>query len=193
MDSSGKVRAQKVGLVSRQYVSWKSAKICPGADNGCSPSDFRESRPASKPWAGIDGGPTQAYGARRYGHSGSRFRNCSRRRRARAWRPPPALWPQVPVQRCAVHKHRNLLTHAPKRLREEIGVDYADMIYARTVKEVKQRRKAFIRKWRLRCRAVADSLEEGATAFHLPALPSEQWRSLRKTNAVERLHEEVQA
>ncbi len=27
-----------------------------------------------------------------------------------------ALWPSVPVQRCTVHKHRNLLAHAPKRV-----------------------------------------------------------------------------
>ena len=34
------------------------------------------------------------------------------------------------------------------------------MIYAATRQEVEARRKAFIRKWRLKCRAVADSLEE---------------------------------
>jgi hypothetical protein len=34
------------------------------------------------------------------------------------------------------------------------------MIYAATRGEVETRRKAFIRKWRLKCRAVADSLEE---------------------------------
>jgi hypothetical protein len=34
------------------------------------------------------------------------------------------------------------------------------MIYAATPKEVEERRRAFIRKWRLKCRAVADSLEE---------------------------------
>jgi hypothetical protein len=28
-----------------------------------------------------------------------------------------ALWPEAPVQRCTVHKHRNLLAHAPERLR----------------------------------------------------------------------------
>ena len=32
-----------------------------------------------------------------------------------------ALWPDVPVQRCTVHKHRNLLAHAPERLHEEIS------------------------------------------------------------------------
>lgn len=40
-----------------------------------------------------------------------------------------AVWDGVPVQRCTVHKHRNLLAHAPERLHEEIGADYTDMIY----------------------------------------------------------------
>ena len=71
-----------------------------------------------------------------------------------------ALWPEVPAQRCTVHKHRNLLAHAPERLHEEVSADYTDMIYAATAKEVEARRKAFLRKWRLKCRAVADSLEE---------------------------------
>jgi transposase-like protein len=34
----------------------------------------------------------------------------------------------VPLQRCTVHKHRNLLGHAPERLHEEITADYTDMI-----------------------------------------------------------------
>ena len=70
-----------------------------------------------------------------------------------------ALWPDVPVQRCTVHKHRNLLAHAPKRLHDELTEDYRDMIYAETAADVQARRKAFLRKWRLKCRAVADSLE----------------------------------
>ena len=52
------------------------------------------------------------------------------------------------------------VAHAPERLHEEITADYDDMIYAATRAEVEARRKAFIRKWRLKHRAVADSLEE---------------------------------
>ncbi|HEV3448622.1 MAG TPA: IS256 family transposase [Gemmataceae bacterium] len=101
------------------------------------------------------------------------------------------LWPDVPVQRCTVHKHRNLLAHAPKKLYEQISADYTDMIYAKTAKEVEQKRKAFLRKWRLKCRAVADSLEEaGDRLFTFLRFPENQWRSIRTTNAVERLHEE---
>lgn len=102
-----------------------------------------------------------------------------------------ALWPDVPAQRCTVHKHRNLLAHAPDRLHGEISADYQDMIYAATAKEVEQRRKAFLRKWQLKCRAVADSLEEaGERLFTFTRLPANQWKSARTTNAVERLHEE---
>jgi transposase-like protein len=101
------------------------------------------------------------------------------------------VWPDTLMQRCTVHKHRNLLAHAPERLHEEVSADYNDMIYAGTPKEIETRRKSFIRKWRLKCRAVADSLEEaGDRLFTFARLPDSQWRSARTTNAVERLHEE---
>jgi transposase-like protein len=102
-----------------------------------------------------------------------------------------ALWPDVPAQRCTVHKFRNLLAHAPDALHEEVTADYTDMIYAENAKDVEQRRRAFLRKWRLRCPAVATSLEEaGDRLFAFLRLPSSQWKSARTTNAIERLHEE---
>jgi len=102
-----------------------------------------------------------------------------------------ALWSDVPAQRYTVHKHRNLLAHAPDALHEEVAADYTDMIYAATAKEVQARRKAFLRKWRLRCPAVAASLEEaGDRLFAFLRLPPSQWKSARTTNAIERLHEE---
>ncbi len=74
--------------------------------------------------------------------------------------------------------HRNLLAHAPERVHEEISADYNDMIYASTPKEIETRRKSFIRKRRLKCRAVADSLEEaGDRLFTFSRLPDGQWRS----------------
>ena len=102
------------------------------------------------------------------------------------------LWgDDLPIQRCTVHKHRNLLAHAPKHLHEEIGADYRDMIYAETAREVARRRRAFLRKWRLKCRAVADSLEEaGDRLFTFTRLPPSQWKAARTTNAIERLNEE---
>jgi putative transposase len=49
------------------------------------------------------------------------------------------------------------------------------MIYANAAKEVEQKRKAFLRKWRLKCRAVADSLEEaGDRLFTFLRFPQSQ-------------------
>jgi putative transposase len=101
------------------------------------------------------------------------------------------LWADVPIQRCTVHKHRNLLAHAPKSLHDELTEDYRDMVYAETRAAIEQRRKAFLRKWRLKCPAVADSLEEaGDRLFTFTRLDPSQWKSARTTNAIERLHEE---
>jgi putative transposase len=101
------------------------------------------------------------------------------------------LWEEVPVQRCTVHKERNLLAHAPRHLHEEIKADFNDMVHARSRAEVLAKRKAFLAKWTLRCRPVAESLEEaGERLFTFLRYPPEQWRSVRTTNAIERLHEE---
>jgi len=102
-----------------------------------------------------------------------------------------SLWSDLLVQRCTVHKLRNLIAHAPRRLAEEVSSDFSDMINGKTAKEVATRRKAFVRKWRLKCRAVADSLAEaGEQLFTFTRLPPDQWKSARTTNAIERLHEE---
>jgi len=103
-----------------------------------------------------------------------------------------ALWgDNLPIQRCTVHKHRNLLGHAPKHMHDELTEDYRDMIYADTAAAIEKRRKAFLRKWHLKCRAVADSLEEaGDRLFTFTRLDPSQWKSARTTNAIERLNEE---
>jgi transposase-like protein len=65
------------------------------------------------------------------------------------------------------------------------------MIYADSKPEIEAKCKAFIRKWRLKCRAVADSLEEaGEKPFTFARFPKSQRKSIRTSNAIERLHEE---
>ena len=65
------------------------------------------------------------------------------------------------------------------------------MIYARTVTEVDAKRRAFLRKWRLHCRPVVNSLDEAVEKlFTFLRFPSDQWKSIRTTNAIERLHKE---
>ena len=93
----------------------------------------------------------------------------------------------MPTQRCTVHKHRNLLVHAPQRLHDEVSSDYNDMIYATSAAEIAVRRRPFIRKWRLKCKAVADSLEEaGERLFTFTRLPISQWKSARTTDEIDK-------
>lgn len=57
-----------------------------------------------------------------------------------------ALWGEdLPIQRCTVHQHRNLLAHAPKHLHDELTGDYRDMIHADTAAEIETRRKVLPR------------------------------------------------
>jgi len=89
-----------------------------------------------------------------------------------------------------VYKHRNLLAHAPEHLRDKLTEDYRDMIYTETVIEVEKKRKAFLRKWRLKRRAAVGSLEDaGDRLFTFTRLHPSQWRSAWTTNAIERLKE----
>src|SRR3954454_145572 len=169
----------------------------PQGDLGLAPGRARRPpRRAEGPAGGQDHGWRERGGlarlARRSRHARAAAARSHHRRRCPASkrRSPPS---GRPCRRsgCTVHKHRNLLAHAPDKLHEEISADYQDMIYAATAKEIEQRRKAFLRKWRLKCRAVADSLEEaGEQLFTFTRLPASQWKSARTTNAIERLHEE---
>jgi hypothetical protein len=65
------------------------------------------------------------------------------------------------------------------------------MIQADTAAGIETKRRAFLRKWRLKCRAVADSLEEaGDRLFTFTRRDPSQWKSALTTNAIERLNEE---
>lgn len=100
-------------------------------------------------------------------------------------------WPGIDIQRCTAHKLRNVQAKAPARLREELTEDYRRMIYGESVAAVEQARARFIKKWRLRCPAVVESLQEaGDELFTFLRFPSSQWKALRTTNALERINEE---
>ena len=100
-------------------------------------------------------------------------------------------WPKIRIQRCTNHKLWNLMAKAPAHLREELAEDYRRMIYAETAVTVEQARAAFARKWKIRCKAVFTSFEEaGDNLFTFLRYPTSQWKSLRTTNALERINEE---
>jgi putative transposase len=65
------------------------------------------------------------------------------------------------------------------------------VVYAGCREAVEHARAGFLRKWRLRCKAVVSSLEEaGDELFTFLQFPPLQWKALRTTNALERINEE---
>jgi len=100
-------------------------------------------------------------------------------------------WPTLAIQRCTAHKLRNLEAKAPVRLREELAEEYRRMVYSDTRTLVDQARTRFMKKWRLRCPAVVECLEEaGDDLFTFLHFPKTQWKALRTTNALERINGE---
>ena len=97
-------------------------------------------------------------------------------------------WPGLPQQRCTVHKLRNLLAKAPKHAHEAVREEYHGIVYAETLEVARKAREAFLLKWRKQCPGVAASLEEAAeNLLTFYRFPESQWRSLRTTNAIERM------
>jgi putative transposase len=101
------------------------------------------------------------------------------------------IWPAALVQRCCVHKLRNLERKAPKHALGELRDDFHRIVYAASGDAARAEVSAFERKWARRCPGVVRSLQEGSpellTFF---TFPRAQWKTLRTTNVIERLNGE---
>src|SRR5262245_10960518 len=100
-------------------------------------------------------------------------------------------WPGIAVQRCTVHKLRNLQRHAPRHALEEVKSDYHRIVYAESLEQANKAYRDFISKWKKLAPKVVASLEEaGEELLTFYRFPKSQWKSLRTTNAIERLNGE---
>jgi transposase-like protein len=100
-------------------------------------------------------------------------------------------WPGIKVQRCTVHKLRNLERHVPRHALEEVKSDYHKIINAESFDEGRKAYREFVVKWKKLAPKVVVSLEEaGEELLTFYGFPNSQWKSLRTTNAIERLNGE---
>jgi putative transposase len=87
------------------------------------------------------------------------------------------VWPEARVQRCAVHKLRNVERKAPRHAVAEVCADFHRIVYAENLAAARSAFSAFERKWRTRCPGVVRSLQEGGeellTFFSVPQEPVE--------------------
>jgi len=101
------------------------------------------------------------------------------------------LWPGVAVQRCTVHKLRNLERYVPRHALEEMRSDYHRIVRAECLDTAQKAYREFLSKWKKLAPKVAGSLEEaGEELLTFYSFPNSQWKSLRSTNAIERLNGE---
>ena len=101
------------------------------------------------------------------------------------------VWGKTPVQRCCVHKLRNLVRKAPEHAREEIADDFHRIVYATSEAAARQAYGSFTTKWKSRCPGVVRSLDEaGDELLTMYRFPKQQWKTIRTTNVIERLNGE---
>jgi len=85
-------------------------------------------------------------------------------------------WPATKIQRCAVHKLRNVLRKVPQHAHEEIADDFHRIVYASGLDAAESARDAFVKKWSKRCPGAVESLNEaGDELLTFYAFPKEQW------------------
>jgi putative transposase len=100
-------------------------------------------------------------------------------------------WRTTKIQRCAVHKLRNILRKVPQHVHEEITADLHLIVYASGLDTARAARDAFVKKWGKRCAGAVESLNEaGDDILTFYSFPKEQWKTIRTTNVIERLNGE---
>jgi transposase-like protein len=100
-------------------------------------------------------------------------------------------WRTTKIQRCAVHKLRNILRKVPQHAHEEITADFHLIVYASGLDTARAARDAFAKKWAKRCAGAVESLNEaGDDLLTFYSFPTEQWKTIRTTNVIERLNGE---
>jgi transposase-like protein len=99
------------------------------------------------------------------------------------------VWPGIKVQRCVVHKLRNLQTYCTKDIYLEVKEDFHEITQAANAEAGHQAYERFIRTWEKKLPKVVKSLKEaGDGLLTVYAFPQEQWKCLRTTNPIERLN-----
>jgi putative transposase len=81
------------------------------------------------------------------------------------------VWPRAAVQRCCVHKLRNLERKAPKHALAEIRDDFHRIVYAANADAARRAYTAFERTWAKCCPGVHELVRRRRRAVHVLPLP----------------------
>jgi len=104
-----------------------------------------------------------------------------------------AVFGGVPWQRCQFHLQQNAQSYVPRQdMKQEVAQDIRAIFNASSLEQAKQMMDKAVAKYEKSASRLSHWLQnnilEGLTVF---ALPQSQWRSLRTTNGLERVNQEV--
>jgi len=102
------------------------------------------------------------------------------------------IWPEVPRQRCAVHRVRNVLARVPKKRQDEVRKALHRIFYAACLDDARDEAKQFLshysREFPTAAETLASHLEECLTFYRFP---ERHWKHIRTSNVIERAFKEV--
>jgi len=102
------------------------------------------------------------------------------------------IWPEVPRQRCAIHRIRNVLARVPKKRQNEVRKALHRIFYAACLDDARDEAKQFLshysREFPTACETLAGHLEECLTFYRFP---ERHWKHIRTSNVIERAFKEV--
>jgi len=102
------------------------------------------------------------------------------------------IWPEVPRQRCAVHRIRNVLARVPKKRQDEARKALHRIFYAACLDDARDEARQFLsrysREFPTACETLARHLEECLTFYRFP---ERHWKHIRTSNVIERSFKEV--
>jgi len=100
-------------------------------------------------------------------------------------------FPEVKVQRCTVHKLRNIANHCPRNIQASVIADVKRVIYATSKKEALEEFQNWKRRYRCLAPKAVTCLEKDlAQTLQFFDFPYRRWVSLRTTNIIERVFRE---
>ncbi len=103
-----------------------------------------------------------------------------------------AKFPTPPRQRCIKHKMENVLSYVPHSQREKLYPELRNLFYQESRTQADQAVVAFCAKYEASYPTAIECLKRDLDAcLTFYAFPRQHWRTIRTTNVIERLFEEV--
>jgi putative transposase len=102
------------------------------------------------------------------------------------------IWPEVPRQRCTIHRIWNVLARVPKKRQGEIKKALSPIFHAACLEDAKEAARRFVSRYGKELptatEVLTDKLEECLTFYRFP---ERHWKHIRTSNVLERSFKEV--